>query len=162
VVPDVLDDVDETTAEVIRLPGWAKSWRLLALLVTAGLFLAGTTVGQDDWWPFGPWRMYSTSTSPSGSVYYLAIQIREGDDPTWRPAPLTSTMTGLTRAEIEGRVPQMVAAPRMLGELAHSHSRLKPNEPAWNGVRVVRTDVLLTDGAPNGQVKQSTVVSWPN
>jgi hypothetical protein len=147
--------------EVIRLPAFARGWRVLLLLLLAALFLAGTAVGQDDWWPFGPWRMYATSTPPSGSVYSLAIQVREGADPNWRNANLTPTSIGLTRAEVEGRVPQLTADPDILGTLAHSHARLRPKEPAWVAVRVVRNEALLSDGAPTGQIRTTTVASWP-
>ena len=147
--------------EVIRLPGLARGWRVGFLLVTASLFLAGTAVGTDNWWPFGPWRMYSTSTPPSGSVYSLAIQVREGNDPIWRNANLNPTSIGLTRAEVEGRVPQMTADPDILGTLARSHSRLRPRQAPWVAVRVVRNEALLSGGAPTGQVRSTTVVSWP-
>jgi hypothetical protein len=146
--------------EVIRLPALARGWRVVFLLVTASLFLAGTAVGTDNWWPVGPWRMYATSTPPSGSVYSLAIQVREGKDPTWQNANLTPTSIGLTRAEVEGRVPQMTADPDILGTLARSHSRLRPHEPPWVAVRVVRNEALLSGGAPTGQVLTTTVVSW--
>ncbi len=54
-----------TTPEIVRLPVIARAWRIALLaLLTAG-FLAGSAVGQDDWWPFSPWRMFSTSTGPS-------------------------------------------------------------------------------------------------
>jgi hypothetical protein len=146
---------------VIRLRLPARAWRVVLLLVIAGLFLAGTTVGTDNWWPFGPWRMYSTSTPPSASVVSLAIQVRIGDDPVWRNADLNPDSVGLNRAEVEGRIPQMTSDPAMLGALATSHSRLRPHEPGWSAVRVVRNEVLLHDRAPTGQLRTTTLVTWP-
>jgi len=147
--------------EVIRLPAGARGRRMLALLVVTGLFLAGTVAGTDNWWPFGPWRMYATSTPPSGSVYSLAIQVRQGADPTWRNANLTPTSIGLTRAEVEGRMPRLTADPGMLATLARSHSRLRPKEPPWSAVRVVRNEALLAGGTPTGQVRSQTLITWP-
>ena len=149
------------TAEVLRLPAVARTWRVVLLLVVVGLFIAGTAIGNDNWWPFGPWRMFATSTAPSGSVTSLAIEVRAGDDPAWRPANLTPTSVGLNRAEVEGRVPRMLADPAMLGTLARTHTRLRPGEPRWRAVRVVRHEVLLRGGAPTGQVRDTTVVTWP-
>jgi hypothetical protein len=133
---------------------------VLLLLMLATLFLAGTAVGQDDWWPFGPWRMFATSTAPSGSIYSLRIEVRAGDDPSWRMAPLTPASVGLNRAEIEGRIPQIMTDPAILGTLARSHSRLRPSEPQWRAVRVVRSEVLLSDGSPTGAVRDTPLVQW--
>jgi hypothetical protein len=148
-------------AEVVRLTTPARAGLALLLLGLTALFLAGTVVGQDDWWPFGPWRMFATSTAPSGSIYSLSIEVRRGDDASWVPAALTPTSVGLNRAEVEGRVPQMTRDPDMLGTLARSHARLRPYEPAWRAVRVVRTQVVLSRGTPTGEVRTSTVASWP-
>jgi hypothetical protein len=145
----------------LRLPLAGRLWRALLLLVLAALFLAGTAVGQDDWWPFGPWRMFANSTAPSGSVYSLSIEVRAGDDPDWRPASLTPTSVGLNRAEVEGRIPEMTADPAMLGTLAQAHGRLRPDEPAWRAVRVVRTQVVLSGGTPTGEVRTNTLAAWP-
>jgi hypothetical protein len=147
--------------EVIRASTPVRAVLSVLLLALTGLFLAGTVVGQDDWWPFGPWRMFATSTAPSGSVYSLGIQVQRGDDASWVPASLTPTSVGLNRAEVEGRIPQMTKKPDMLGTLARSHARLRPHEPAWSAVRVVRTQVLLDHGTPTGEIRQSTVASWP-
>lgn len=147
-------------ADVIRLRPAGKGWRALLLLGLSVLFLAGTAVGQDDWWPFGPWRMFATSTAPSGSVYSLRIEVQEAGAPTWQVAPLNPKSVGLTRAEVEGRINQMTADPAILGTLARSHSRLRPDAPAWHGVRVVRNEVLLSNGAPTGAERDTTMAEW--
>lgn len=144
-----------------RLSSPRKALLTLLLLGLTGLFLAGTVVGQDDWWPFGPWRMFATSTAPSGAIYSLSIEVREGDDASWVPASLTPTAVGLNRAEVEGRIPQMTRDPAMLGTLARSHAELRPHEAAWSAVRVVRTQVLLEGGTPTGEVRRSTLAAWP-
>jgi hypothetical protein len=151
---------DATADDVIRLTRAGRGRRVLLLLVLASLFLAGTAVGQDDWWPFGPWRMFANSTSPSGSVYSLRIEVQDGRDPTWRLAPLSPSSVGLNRAEVEGRIPAMTADPAILGTLARSHSRLRPDEPAWRAVRVVRSEVLLSGGSPTGAVRDTPLVEW--
>ena len=146
--------------EVVRLPGRARAGLTALLLVLVTLFLAGTAVGEDSWWPFGPWRMFANSTAPSGSIYSLRIEVQRADDPTWQLAPLNPSSVGLNRAEVEGRIPQMTANPKILGTLAHSHSRLRPDEPDWTAVRVVRSEVLLNDGTPTGKVKETPLVEW--
>lgn len=133
---------------------------MLLLLALTAMFLAGTAVGNDDWWPFGPWRMFSTSTPPSGSVVSLRIEVQHDNDPTWQIAPLTPNAVGLNRAEVEGRIPEMTADPALLGTLARSHSRLRPDEPPWHAVRVIRNEVLLSAGAPTGAERETVVVQW--
>ncbi len=146
--------------DVIRLPRVGRAWRALLLLVLTALFLGGTAVGQDDWWPFAPWRMFSTSTPPSGSVTSLRIEAQVGDDATWQLAPLVPSAVGLNRAEVEGRIPQITARPEILGTLARSHARLRPEEPPWRAVRVVRHEVLLKDGAPTGAIRDTPLAQW--
>lgn len=146
---------------VDRLRGAGAGWRLLLVPLLAALFVAGALVGDDPWWPFGPWRMFSTSTPPSGAVVYLSIEVRTVDGTGWQQAPLRPETVGLNRAEIEGRVPQIVRDPSLLGTLVRSHARLRPREPAWTAVRVVRTEALLKDRRPTGETVTRVVASWP-
>jgi hypothetical protein len=150
----------ETSGDVIALSWTGRAWRSLLLLALAALFLAGTAVGQDDWWPFGPWRMFAASTSPSGSVHSLRIEVQEGTDPAWRPADLEPSSVGLNRAEVEGRVPALTADPELLGTLAVAHSRLRPEQPAWRAIRVVDRQILLSDGTPTGEVRDTVLADW--
>lgn len=173
--PDGTDGSEAT----LRLPAASRAWRLVLLGVVTALFLGGTAVGNDDWWPFGPWRMFATSTAPTGGIAVLAIEVRTGNqrpgpDPVeeygnvaqqaldgWRPAPLTLQTVGLNRAEVEGRVPQMLADPSLLGTLAATHSRLRPDEPRWTGVRVVRVETVIKDRKPTGEERRRVLVEWP-
>jgi hypothetical protein len=148
------------TAQVLTLPRAGKSWRLLLVAALTVLVVAGTLVGNDPWWPFGPWRMFATSTKPSTAVVVMAIEIRTADDPTWRPAPLTPWQVGLNRAEVEGRIPQIEAQPARLGTLAASHHDLHPDAPAWTGVRLVRRDTVLAGRAPTGEVRSQVLAQW--
>lgn len=152
-------DAEEAAPDlVLARPG--RTWRLLVVCVVTVLVLLGTLVGNDPWWPFGPWRMYSTSTKPSTAVVVMSIEIRTAADPAWRPAPLTPRDVGLNRAEVEGRIPQIVGNPARLGTLAVSHDRLRPQEPAWTGVRLVRRDTVLAGRSPTGEVRSQVLAEW--
>lgn len=145
---------------MVRLGPASVAWRAVLTVVLAALFLGGTLVGDDHWWPFGPWRMFSTSTAPSGAVVAMALEVRTAADPGWRPAPILLESVGLNRAEVEGRIPQVVRDPSMLGTLAASHARLRPREPRWTGVRLVRTETVLVDRRPTGEVRRTVVATW--
>lgn len=144
-----------------RLRPAAKAWRAVALLTMTALFLGGTTVGDDDWWPFSPWRMFSTSTSPNGAVRSTFIQVRTAEAPqTWAQAPINPDNVGLNRAEVEGNLDRIARDPAMLGTLAGSHAKLRPDAPAWIGIRVVIRNYLLKGGGPTGEYRDDLVAEW--
>ena len=137
-----------------------RRWRVAVLLGLATLFVLGSVVGQDDWWPFSPWRMFSTSTPPSGAVVAMALEVRTAEDTTWRPTGLTPENVGLNRAEVEGRIPQITGDPSLLGTLARSHARLHPHDARWTAVRLVRHETVIVDRVPTGEVRTTEVASW--
>lgn len=153
------DDADGTP-DVVRLGPWSRAWRAVLVLVLAAGFMAGSLVGDDHWWPFAPWRMFSTSTPPSGSVVYMSLEVKDADDVDWRAVGLSPESVGLNRAEVEGRIPQIKADPSMLGTLAASHARLRPDDAPWVAVRIVRNASLLVDRAPTGVVERTVVAQW--
>ena len=155
-------DVDDAppTDDVVRLGRASTTWRLALASVLTALFLTGAVVGDDPWWLFGPWRMFSTSTPPTGAVVYMSIEVRDTDDPDWRPAPITLQSVGLNRAEVEGRIPQLTKDPSMLGTLAASHARLRPDDAPWVAVRVVRNEAVIVDRRPTGEVRHVVLATW--
>jgi hypothetical protein len=153
---------EEQQPVTLRLGRPAKGLLAAALLVVTALFLSGTFFGTDAWWPFGPWRMYATSTAPSGPVGSTKIEVLETGTVGWQPAALVPSTVGLNRAEIEGRMPRITADPAILGTLIRSHARLRPKDPAWTAVRVVRSDVLLRNGSPTGETRDTTLAVWPD
>ncbi|WP_406830095.1 hypothetical protein ABEG17_14010 [Pedococcus sp. KACC 23699] len=146
---------------VVRLGAAAKSWRTVVVLALAVLFCAGSLVGDDPWWPFSPWRMFSTSQAATGSVISTGIEVQTAAAPgTWVDAPLTPENTGLNRAEIEGRIPQITAHPDRLGTLARSHAELRPKAPGWTALRVVRRQIVVVDRKPTGEVRTQVLAQW--
>jgi hypothetical protein len=152
---------DRATEETLRLGTPAKAWRIAVVVALAVLFGLGSLVGNDPWWPFGPWRMYSTSQAATGSVWSTGIEVQTADEPRqWVPAPLTPPNVGLNRAEVEGRIPQIEADPSRLGTLAASHAKLRPDAPAWTALRVVRRLIVVQDGKPTGEVRTEVLAQW--
>ena len=147
--------------DLIRLGRPAKALLATSLVLVSALFLAGTFVGGDDWWPFAPWKMYSTSTAPSGPVGSTRIEVHEDASREWTPASLHPDTVGLNRAEVEGRMPLIQEDPSVLGTLLESHSELLPDAPEWTAIRIVRSDVLLQDGRRTGETRDTTLAVWP-
>jgi hypothetical protein len=145
---------------VVRLGTAARAWRAAVVAALTAMFLAGSLVGQDSWWPFSPWRMFSTSQEATGTVKAMALQVQTEDDTTWTPTPITPSSAGLNRAEVEGRSGQIVGDPSMLGTLARSHARLRPDEPRWVAVRLVREETVVVDRRPTGEVRTTELARW--
>ena len=131
--------------------------RLAVTLVLAVLTLAGTFVGQDDDFPFGPVRMYSTRDDPNGTVVSTRV---EAVDRAGAVRVVDERATGLKRAEVEGQVGRFRADPQLLGALAEAHRRLQPDEPAFVEVRVVEQAYALRDSRPTGATTERVVVRW--
>lgn len=149
----------------VGLPGASRGWRLGVLAAVAALLTYGTIVGQDDLWPFGPLRMYATSSGATGAVSVVAIQVKQDTGGTnatddWQDAPLTPSQVGLNRAEVEGQIGRIESDPRLLGELAAAHDRLRPDDPAWAGLRLVRRSAQIVDRRPTGVTTDLVLLTW--
>lgn len=131
--------------------------RVRVTVAVAALTLAGTLVGQDDDFPFGPFRMYSTRDDPDGTVVSTRVEAR---DAAGRLRTVDERSTGLRRAEVEGQVRRFVADPELLGALSRAHDRLRPDEPAFAEVRVVERVYELRDSRPTGEESERVVVTW--
>jgi hypothetical protein len=134
-----------------------RRWRLASTVVFLALLLTGTLVGQDDAFPFGPFRMYATRDAPDGLVLSTRV---EAVDATGRVLVVPDSATGLRRAEIEGQVARFRAHPALLGEISRAHSRLHPGQPAYDEVRVVERRYRLRDSRPTGDQTDEVVALW--
>jgi len=131
--------------------------RLAATAVLVGLLLLGTVVGQDDDFPFGPFRMYATRDDPDGPVVSTRV---EAVDSTGRVLVVPDTATGMRRAEIEGQVGRFRRDPALLAALSEAHDRLHPGQPPYVEVRVVEKRYQLHDSRPSGTATEQVVASW--
>lgn len=131
--------------------------RVAVTLVLAVLTLSGTVVGQDDDFPFGPFRMYSTRDDPNGTVVSTRV---EAVDTSGRVLVVDERSTGLKRAEVEGQVRRFRDRPQLLGALSRAHDRLRPDEPPYAEVRVVERVYELRDSRPTGVASERVVVTW--
>ena len=121
------------------------------------LLLVGTLYGQDDAFPFGPFRMYATRDAPDGTVVSTRV---EAVDATGRVLTVPDRATGMRRAEIEGQVALFRANPALLGSVSRAHSRLRPWEPAYDVVRVIERRYALVNSRPSGTPSEQVVAQW--
>jgi hypothetical protein len=128
-------------------------------LVVFGVLLFGTFFGGDDLFPFGPFRMYATSSQATGEVAVVALQARTADE-DWtlvRPSPGS---VGMNVAEFEGQLPRFEGDPSLLAAVAASRAALHPDDEPWVALRIVRQATEVVDKVPTGEVNQSVVAEW--
>jgi hypothetical protein len=153
------DSAGGSAAPVRRLGRGGRAARAGTTLVVAALLTGGTFWGDDDEFPFGPFRMYSTSSNSTGAISVAAIEART-DGGTWQPAALDPGSVGMNRAEVEGQLDRIRADPSLLGRLAEAHDRLQPDEPPWTGMRLLRVSTVVVDTVPTGEVRRTVLAEW--
>jgi hypothetical protein len=139
----------------LTLPGrWA---RVVLTVATGLLLLAGTFWGQDDDFPFGPFRMYSTAPGPDQAATDTRV---EGVDVSGKVVQLTETNSGIRRAEIEGQQAAYVADPARLGQVADAYAERNPAVPALHEVRLVVRSHGVKHSRPTGTWSDRVVADW--
>lgn len=143
--------------EVVRLPPAARRRRLASVVVVLALLLAGTVWGDDDAFPFGPFRMYSTRNDPNTPV----ISTRAvGVTAAGEEVRLSGGQVGLRRAEFEGQINRLREHPELLGLLADAFAEANPQAPELVAVQMVHRRFELSDGRPTGDYTDTVVVEF--
>lgn len=127
----------------------AKMTRLaLTVLFILGL-LWGTAWGDDDNFPFGPFRMYSTTSKLDGVVRSAALEARFADGTT-EMVPISPRNFGLRRAEIEGQLDRFIADPSRLSYVAEAYTNRHPDNPEIVALHLMHELTDLEGGRPVG------------
>jgi len=96
-----------------------RAVRVAVTAIGAVVLLTGTLWGQDDDFPFGPFRMYATAPDPNADAPDTRV---EAVDTTGHTVLLTESNTGLRRAEIEGQQQSYVDHPERLRQVAIAYA----------------------------------------
>ncbi|WP_406038261.1 hypothetical protein OG799_25250 [Micromonospora sp. NBC_00898] len=134
-----------------------RAVRLGATALGLALLIVGTVRGTDDDFPFGPFRMYSTSDPPDAPAPDTRV---EGVDRTGAVVDLGQDATGIRRAEIEGQQGRYAADPALLRQVADAYAERHPAAPALVEVRIVIRWYGIRDGRPTGRWTDETAVRW--
>jgi hypothetical protein len=144
-------------AEVERLTPGGRRARLAAAAIVLALLLAGTVWGNDDSFPFGPFRMYSTRANPDTPVVSTRVV---GLTATGEEVRLSGGEVGLRRAEFEGQLPRIHEDPSLLGLLADSYAERNPAAEELVEVQVVQRRIDLEDGQRTGDVTDRVLIEY--
>jgi hypothetical protein len=142
---------------VVRLTAAGRRVRLIATAIVLALMLAGSVWGNDDEFPFGPFRMYSTRNDPNTPVISTRVVGLTAADEEVR---LSGGEVGLRRAEFEGQVSRIRENPELLGLLADSYADAHPSAPDLEAVRMVQRRYELVDGARTGEFTDLVVAEY--
>jgi hypothetical protein len=143
--------------QALRLTAAGRRWRLTATSLVLALMLAGTVWGDDDEFPFGPFRMYSTRADPNAPVISTRVV---GVTAAGEEVRLSGGEVGLRRAEFEGQLDRIVDHPELLGLLADSFADSHPSAPELDAVQVVQRRFELADGVQTGTFSDRVLVEY--
>lgn len=145
----------ETPVTRLTRPGLAV--RLVVTLVAAGLLVAGSLWGEDDHFPFGPFKMYASAVDPDAPTEDTRL---EATDDTGAVVVLTPANTGIRRAEIEGQLGAVRSEPALLQVAVDAYHRRNPQAPPLREVRVVVRWHEVRDFEPTGAWEEEVVATW--
>jgi hypothetical protein len=123
-----------------------------------GLLLNGSLRMSDDVWPFGPLSQYAFSPADNATIVITRVEGRLADgrriDLALRPG-----VSGISRAEIEARIPQITADPTLLRSVVDGWTRNHPNQPHIEQVWLVQDETTLVHGR-KGPTQLVELTTW--
>ncbi len=137
---------------------WSLGWRVAAALVGIGLLLNGSLRMSDDVWPFGPLSQYAFSPAADSTLAITRVEGRLADGRRI-DLPLRVGVSGISRAEIEARIPQITADPALLGTVVDGWTSRHRDEPPIEQVWLVQETTTLVRGR-KGPTELVTLTTW--
>lgn len=131
--------------------------RIVATVVGVALLLAGTLVGTDDDFPFGPFRMFATTNSWDEPIRTARAEIITTDGGT---IELTEHNSGVRRAELEGQLDRFRAEPSRLAPLAAAYRARNPDADRPASVTVLVRNHEIGRTGPTGHYTDEVVATW--
>jgi hypothetical protein len=131
-----------------RVRGMSRAsyaWRIAASLLGIGLLLNGSLRMSDDVWPVGPLSQYAFSPAKDATIVITRVEGLLADGRRI-DLPLRVETAGISRAEIEARIPQITADPSLLRSVADGWRSRHPGEPALLRVWLVQDQTRLVNG----------------
>src|ERR671922_1847950 len=101
--------------------------RLIAIGAVVGSLVVGTFIGQDDHFPFGPFRMYSIRNRLDGRIKGARVEITTTTGRQMQ-LPINPNDFGMRRAEVEGQIDRFIEDPDLLGALADAYESFNPDD----------------------------------
>jgi hypothetical protein len=139
------------------LPSRGVWVRLAVTLAGAALLLAGTLWGDDDHFPFGPFKMYASAVDPDAPAEDTRV---EALDTSGATVLVTPENTGIRRAEFEGQLGRFREQPALLQTVADAYERRNPTAPPLRELRLVIRWHEVRDFEVTGEWDEEVVATW--
>lgn len=143
---------------VRRISRASYAWRIAASLIGIGLLLNGSLRMSDDVWPLGPLSQYAFSPAKDATIVITRVEGLLADGRRI-DLPLRVETAGISRAEIEARIPEITADPSLLRSVADGWSSRHRDEPALLEVWLVQDQTRLVDGRV-GPTRLVELAAW--
>ncbi|MDQ3958139.1 MAG: hypothetical protein M3273_07445 [Actinomycetota bacterium] len=131
--------------------------RLASAVIVAVLLSAGTFWGDDDNFPFGPFRMYSTKQGLDGQVRATEV---DGLTASGEWIGIRFDDFGLRRADIEGQLGKLAQPPKeVLASMAVAYDRFGRGEERIVALRLRERTYDVENGVPVGETVE-TIAVW--
>jgi hypothetical protein len=137
---------------------WSLAWRIAVAVLGIGLLLNGSLRMSDDVWPFGPLSQYAFSPPENATIVITRVEGRL-EDGRRIDLPLRIGTAGISRAEIEARIPEITADPPLLRAVAEGWATRHPDEPPLVQVWLVQ-DVTRLVGGRKGPTELVELATW--
>jgi hypothetical protein len=132
--------------------------RVVVAVLGIGLLLNGSLRMSDDVWPFGPLSQYAFSPPPDATIVITRVEGQLADGRRI-DLPLRVGTAGISRAEIEARMPAIVLDPSLLRAVAAGWSARHQREPALERLWLVQDETRLVRGH-RGPTRLVEITSW--
>jgi hypothetical protein len=138
--------VGERVRSISRL---SYAWRIAATVLGIGLLLNGSLRMSDDVWPVGPLSQYAFSPAKDATIVITRVEGQLADGRRI-DLPLRVESAGISRAEIEARIPAITTDPSLLRSVADGWTSRHRSAPALLRVWLVQDQTQLVDGRMGG------------
>ena len=125
-----------------RLSTVGRTTRAVITVAVITALLAGGFFGDDDHFPFGPMRMYSTTNEVDGPVSSIHL---EGTTVDGEIVAIKINSLGLRPAELDGQIPRFRADPGLMRYVLETYEATNPNGYDLESLRLIRGIHQLQD-----------------
>jgi hypothetical protein len=146
--------VDTQYAKVRPL---GRALRVSITMVVLALVTATTFWGGDDFFPFAPFKMYSSSMELDGWAGSTRVEVVNEEGVRFS---LTEDATGFRRAELEGQKGRFIEDPSLLEYVAQAYENTNPDKPEIVTVEIIERRYRLVDGKRTGEVTEVVEASY--
>jgi hypothetical protein len=131
---------------------------MLATAAALVILVVGTLWGQDDDFPFGPFRMYSIRNELDGHIRGAVAEVGIENGNAYE-VEIRADQFGLRRAELEGQLSRSGDHTDVAKYLASAYNKLHPDETITR-LRLYYETTSLENGRPAGEPSRTLIAEW--